>query len=1120
MRLPRRNCLYGSIFCAAALATSAWGQTSLGEIVGAIKDSSGAPVPHVTVVITNEATGVKTNTASNDDGAYSAEALDPGTYRIDATSAGFKSYAATHIELRTGQILREDITLQVGTLNQQVEVVGQAGAAEVQTDSGALSDELGFQTVQEMPTESRKGLELVELTPGVTMLSIGTTQGQELPFFSIAGNPGPRGAMYLMDGTSTAFPRVQGNGGNLPGLNPPIEVMEDMRIVSNSYSAEFGQGIGGVVIMTSKSGTNSLHGDAYYFGQNNDIDARNFFSSNVPELRYDNFGVVVGGPFKKDRTFFLYNYEREINLSGSPAVLTLPSLLQRQGNFSQTYNANGGLDVIYEPNSTQTLPSGSIVRTPYPGNIIPATSFDSVAANILNNYMPAPNQPGTLTGANNFLRNRLETDVHRNWNFGRIDENLTDNDKLYGRVTVDQPNYPEGGAYKGISGAEDADPNDLLAYQEMRTVGAGYTKVFSPTLLSDFRFGFVSFNMNFEALGDNPAVWDQNWAGKLGLQNLSIDTFPYFQPSGYEGIGGTGADFGGRQQLIYKVFTAYQLGETLSWQKGRHFLHFGGEYIRSRGVFASRVWPSGDSTYDPRATALPGVANTGNSIASMLLGQVATATIEDEPAPDLRTWFVAGFIQDDWRVTDHLTVNLGLRYEFDFPKEDLTNSQNFFNANAINPACNCPGAIIFSQNLYAVTQSSPQLYNAQPLVFDPRVGFAWTPFKKDDLVVRGGYGIFYAGADYGDTFWDPPMAGTGKQGTWTTDGLGLTPAFILSQGYPAPPQQPLNNAWGAVAIGQSPVYSPQYWYSNRRVIYDEQWNFNIEKPFGKTLIEIGYLGNAGKHLPDGAYNANQLLPELMGPGNAQIRLPFPQFGNVTGYGYNNETSLYHAGLVAVRRHYSNGLSFEANYTLSRFLDDQSYKRSDYDRLLDYGPSSLQRRNVFIFSSVYELPFGKGRSLLTDGIGSKILGGWRLGGFAQAQSGQPLNFSNTDNTCNCYTNGTQGVNISGPVRLTSNFNPGSSTWFNTSVFSNPAAYTFGNAGPGLIDAPGLFTINTNLTRRFPVTERLAIEFRMDAFNLLNWVNFNAPSTTYGSPGFGNVTSAQSGRILQYAAKFFF
>ena len=224
MRLPSRNCLYESIFCAAAfaaLATSAWGQTSLGEIVGTIKDSSGAPVPHVTIVITNEATGVKTNTASNDDGAYSAEALDPGTYRIDATSAGFKSYAVTHIELRTGQILREDIALQVGSLNQQVEVVGEVGAAEVQTDSGALSDELGFQTVQEMPTESRKALELIELTPGVTMLSIGTTQGQELPFFSIAGNPGPRGAMYLMDGTSTAFPRVQGNGGNLPGLNPP-----------------------------------------------------------------------------------------------------------------------------------------------------------------------------------------------------------------------------------------------------------------------------------------------------------------------------------------------------------------------------------------------------------------------------------------------------------------------------------------------------------------------------------------------------------------------------------------------------------------------------------------------------------------------------------------------------------------------------------------------------------------------------------------------------------------------------------------------------------------------------------------------------------------------------------
>ena len=208
------------------------------------------------------------------------------------------------------------------------------------------------------------------------------------------------------------------------------------------------------------------------------------------------------------------------------------------------------------------------------------------------------------------------------------------------------------------------------------------------------------------------------------------------------------------------------------------------------------------------------------------------------------------------------------------------------------------------------------------------------------------------------------------------------------------------------------------------MIYDEQWNLGIQKRLGRSVLEVGYMGNAGKHLPNRGYNPNQLEPSLMGPGNTQVLRPFPQFGNLAGFSDNDESSLYHAAVVSWRRHFSDGLSFQVNYVFSRFLDDYSYKRSDYDRSLDYGPSPLQRRNNFVWSSVYELPFGKGKNLLNSGVGSKVLGGWVLGGYVQVQSGQPINFSNTDNTCNCYTSGTQGVNVSGPARLTSNFNSGS------------------------------------------------------------------------------------------------
>jgi hypothetical protein len=1109
-----------ALTCALLGATNpAWSQTSLAAIVGDVRDTSGTEIPKATVILTNENTGAKTDLGTNEVGAFSSSSLQPGTYRLEATSSGFKSYVATHIELRTGQILRQDVVLEIGTLNQQVEVVAQAGAAELQRDSGDISSALNFQTVQEMPSGTRKVLELVALTPGVTLTGSGSTQAQELAFFSIAGNPGTRGAMFVLDGTSTAFPRVQGDGGNLPAVNPPTEAVQEMRIVASSASAEFGQGIGGVVMMATKSGTNSLRGDGYFFGQNNSLNARNFFSSGVPEVRYDNYGFVVGGPIKKNKTFFFYNLERERNIGWAPQVLTLPTLLQRSGDFSQTFDAKGNLVVIYDPATTQTLPDGTATRQPFPGNIIPSSKFDPVANNLLTNYVPPPNQPGTLAGANNFLANAEVNNVHRLWNLGRVDHDFTDSDKIYARVSVDRPEYPEGGPYHGISGAQHADPGDVNVTQLNKTVGIGYTKVINAATLSDFRFSFVSFNLNLQALGDDPTVWQQNSAAKIGLKNLSIDTFPYFAPSGYYGIGGSGAAFGGRQDLIYKVFRATQFGETISRQVGRHAVKFGGEYIGSRGIYASRVWPSGQSTYDPRATALPGVAGTGNSMASFLLGQVATAQIVDEPAPDMRTWYLGAFLQDDWRVNNHLTVNFGVRYEFDRPKTDVTDSQNFFDFDAINPVCNCKGAIVFTKNLYATTQEHHELYNAQTHDIAPRVGFAWTPFAKDDFVVRGGYGIFYAGADYGDIFWDGPQAGAGK-GTWQTDGLGLQPAFVLSQGFPALPSQALNNSWGAVPIGQSPIFSPAYWVQNRPVIYDEQWNLGIQKRLGRTLLEVGYMGNAGKHLPDRGYNPNQLLPALMGPGNMQIRLPYPQFGIMAGYSNDEASSLYHAALVSVRRHFSNGLSFQANYVFSRFLDDISYKRSDYNRKLDYGPSSLQRTSNFVWSGVYEFPFGKGKTLLTEGAGSKILGGWLLGGFTQVQTGPPINFSTSTNTCNCNTSGTQGVNVTGPPHLTSNFNPGSTTWFNTSVFSNATPYTFGNAGPGIVKGPGLFTVNLNLTRRFAITERFALEFRVDSFNVLNWVNFNGPGSTYGTPGFGFITSAQPGRVIQYGGKIFF
>jgi len=496
-----------------------------------------------------------------------------------------------------------------------------------------------------------------------------------------------------------------------------------MRVVSNSYSAEFGQGIGGVILMTTKSGTNQFRGTGYYFGQNDKLNARNFFSQTVPPVRYNNYGVVFGGPVVKNHTFFVYNFERETNGSSTPVLLTLPTALQRAGNFSQTFDRNGNLVRIYDPATTITDPTGQPVRQPFPGNIIPANRFDPISVNLLNNYVPDPNQPGTISGANNFLANRRNVELDRTWHLARIDHQLSANNKLYGRFSLDKPTYPQGGPYRGLKG-QNADPFDVNVLQTGKTVAIGHTGIINPTTLSDFRFTYVAFNLDLQALGDQPDVWQKDTAGKLGLKNLSIDTFPYFAPAGYGAIGGSGGSFGGRQNLIYRTMRAFQFGETVSRQQGRHSLRAGVEWKHSKAVYASRLWPPGQSTYDNRLTAQPGDASTGNSIASLLLGQVASASVQDTPAADTRTWYLGAFLQDDWRVSKSLTVNLGVRYEYDQPKVDVKQYQNFFDFNKINPVCNCPGTIVFSQNLWAITQQNTPLWNSQPYNVAPRIGFA------------------------------------------------------------------------------------------------------------------------------------------------------------------------------------------------------------------------------------------------------------------------------------------------------------------------------------------------------------------------------------------------------------
>jgi hypothetical protein len=705
------------------------------------------------------------------------------------------------------------------------------------------------------------------------------------------------------------------------------------------------------------------------------------------------------------------------------------------------------------------------------------------------------------------------TDNAGTWRFLRLDHQASGSDRLFFRFAQDPLDPNSHGPFKGTKG-EVADPYEQTRTLFSNTLGASWTRLISNRTVNEFNFGYTNFALDWK--GGSPEALNQNWASKLGLKNLAPDTFPHIDLAGY-------GPFGGGtwvQQLVYDSIRAWSFYDTLNHQRGRHNLRIGGGWKHSKAVYASRFWPSGLAGFDTRATALPGVAGTGNSVASALLGQTANAQVQESPASDMRTWFVTGFLQDDFRITKSLTLNLGVRYEYDKPKVDVTEGTNSFNFNSINPVCGCPGVITFGINSYTLTLKHTPLYYQPPLDFAPRVGFAWSPGGRSDLVVRGGYGMFYIGGDYGDVFWNGPLLGRGTIQNWISDAQGLTPAFVFSQGFPVVPVQALNNSWGAVPVGQAPVVSPQFFWYDRKAGYAQQFNLGIQKQVGRNLIELAYLGNAVKKLP-GPEEFNQVPTQLLGPGNAQVLRPFPQFGSVLGWGVNRYSSLYNSGFISLRREFSSGLTIQTSYTLARQLDNLG-PEDTYNLRGVYGPSSLQRHHRFVWASVYELPFGKNKSLLNSGVGAAVLGGWSLTSLIQAQSGAPFSIASIVNTCNCFSQGNQGVNIIGSPNTHSNsgFDPTKTTWFDPNAFQFAAPYTFGNAGKGILTAPMSATVDLTIDKRFPLTERIKLEVRGEAFNALDRVNLNAPNTTFGSPSFGRITAAGDPRRIQLGAKLYF
>jgi hypothetical protein len=999
--------------------------------------------------------------------------------------------------------------MELGAVAETVTVT--ASAAALDDNTSVITQTFEPAELAEIPLGDRRTMNLISLAAGAVF--IGYDAGNK-PNFSLAGGR-TQSQMLWIDGGSGQNMRL---GVGQMDVDPPVETIEEVKVLSNNYAAEYGASAGGVVLETTKSGTNAYHGSGYEFLRNDLLDAPGFFapvvngSKTIPKLRYNIYGGTVGGPIRKNRTFFFFGYEgRRLGVGGS-IILTVPTSLQRAGDFSQTRNAAGAVVAIYDPNTTQVV-NGKQTRTQFPGNVIPQSRLDPVALKMLN-YFPSPDRPPTLiTGANNFQTNNV-TWTNSNYYTGKVDHVFSEKDRLTGRYIFNEDLPHIYGPY----GPNDAGDPTAVTLAKQQYVYADEIHVLNSATVNDLRFnyGYRVAHAITNGVGSNAVT-------AMGLTGVSNNAFPHIAPAGFTAIGSTSQE---RQQYPIQNL---QMMDNFSKIVGRHALKFGFEARKSSNDETDLFTASGDFTFATTATGLPG-GGGGNGAASMLVGFPTTFAQAQANVIDRYSWYYAAFAQDDFKITHNLTLNLGVRWEMDSPMKDVNNRMNSFDLRQINPVSGTPGVVKF----LGVNGYSELPWHYDWNNFGPRFGFAWKPDFSTKLVFRGGYGIFFAHPfDSGQ----PAAAnlGFGYSTNLQTPDNGITAPFLLKNG---PPQVTtsvsLNDSYGAVPYGGTPTTAVTFFDPSRATGYSQQSNLSIQYQIsGSMIVEVSAVTNIGHKLPNTNLPINQILPQVLGPScSTQICRPYPQFSSVTIVSPEIGDSRYIGGFVRISKRFSKGLNLNASYTRALFLDNsfeggssigadanaQAYS-NQYNRRADWGPSPNDIHHRLSASSVYELPFGPGKPWFSRGVVGNVIGAWTLGSVVTVQSGAPFTVTTNTNNTNAFSAGAQRPIVVGDPSLPS----GQRTvneWFNIAAFAQPAIYTFGNEGRGAMRAPGLFDADLSLSRNFRLGEKLTMQFRGEAFNVLNHTNLSAPAKAFGAADFGTITAAGPARILQVGAKIRF
>jgi hypothetical protein len=1098
-------------------AMTLWGQADMGSIVGTVRDATGAVIPKATVTVTQVDTNTKAAVPVDPNGNYAVTPLKIGNYTVSVEAAGFKTQVHTGIVLRVQDRLRVDFTMQVGAVTEEVSV--HADVPLIQTESSALGDVIGSRQITDLPLNGRDYTQLATLTAGVAKITEngGGINGATTATNGNAGGSfvanGTRGNLnnFMLDGIDN---NSNDNAGNI--LRTSVDAIEEFGVQTSNYSAEFGRSGGAVINATIKSGTNQFHGTAFEFLRNAALDARGFFEpADQPKapFKQNQFGGSFGGPIKKDKLFFFADYQGTRVRAAQTYIVTVPTPAEIGGDFSAILGAQVGTDAlgrpvfaneIFNPASTRTV-GGMTVRDgfgfntttgqPIPGqaNVIPQSQLDPIAHNIAQLY-PAPNVAGSF--ANNYITNAPGQDTIDQMDV-RGDYNLSSRQTMFGRFSLSQRTRFQTPPLPGIADGGNYSTGNY--FEATRGAVFAHTFTISPTVVNEVRVGF-----NRNHYQDNIPQYGLNYPPE-GLavpgvpNNPTVNGLTLFQPSGYQRIGQPG------YTPTISTSQEFQVYDTVSIVRGKHTLKVGPQFRRSQfnlfqvGQPRGRFGFSGNFTADSPSSG----DGSGNGMADMLLGIPTTSIISTLTYFGNRQRTYGGFVQDDFKVSPSLTLNLGLRYDYVTPITEAENQQSNFNY--------ATGQIVVAgQN-----GASDGLVTTDKWNFAPRVGFAWSPFRGRNTVFRGGYGRFFSYQEIrtGDPlqlaynlpfFFEP---------SFISD--GLTPVLTVSGGFP--PLNPANAQFAGVTSNDTRLHAP---------VYDE-WNFNIQQQLpGQIMFEVGYVGSKGTHLQVLADHNQVMVP---GPGDIQPRRPYPQYGTFTAIG-NHGNSTFQSLQLKGEKRLSAGLMFLTAFTYSKSINDQPeiccsspWPQNSWDLQAEKGLSDFDERFRWVTSFDYELPVGRGKRWGNSSRAVDLaFGGWHVGGILQFRSGFPFSPlmgydpSNTGSVGSIRTDRIANGNLPTGQRTPD-------LWFDINAFPLPAAYTFGNAGKNILDGPGERAADLSFRKTFVFTEEKNLEFRAEFFNMFNHPVFAQPDNyiTDGPGAAGVITSTVlPQRQIQFGLKLYF